>query len=705
MIQASRTMLPLALAAVWTMAGVGQQSPAPGAQTPPTAQGRPAQDPQQPAPVFRTGINLVRVDVIVTDGRGNAVTNLTQADFDVLEDGQRQAVDSFKLVEVAATPSPDAEPPRPIRTEDDLETEAARPDVRLFAIMLDDYHVRRASSMVVRAPLIRFIQTQLAPLDMVALMYPLTPLDDVKFSRNREALVSAIDRFEGRKYNYEPRNELEERYAFYPAATVEMIRNQVSMSALKGLVTYLGGLREGRKAVVLVSEGYSNNLPPQLNDPNASLPGLNNPARRMPGVDVDDPRADTARFFNNVDIMNDLRAIYDAANRANTAIYSLDPRGLAPFEYDINEGVGSKTDQNQLRETQDTLRTLADETDGRAIVNSNDLDSGLRQIVKDSSVYYLLGYYSTQAPTDGKFHRIEVKVKRPGVQVRSRKGYWAYTSTDAARATAPPKPGPPPEVETARATLAEVADPPRGRVARSWIGMARGEGGRTRIQFVWEPIPQRSGEARDPANEPARVWLIASGQGTEPVFRGAVQQTAVPEPPGPTPAVAAGRRGASVVFAAEPGALQLRVTVENANGRLIDSDRRELVVPDFTGTDVMLSTPRLLRAYTARELQAIRADPNAVPAVAREFSRRERILVRVEAYGPGETTPAVTAKLLNRQAQPMLDLTVEPPPAAGGAFQAEVPIASLPPGEYFVEVSASASPGSTRQLIGIRVTG
>jgi hypothetical protein len=242
-------------------------------------------------------------------------------------------------------------------------------------------------------------------------------------------------------------------------------------------------------------------------------------------------------------------------------------------------------------------------------------------------------------------------------------------------------------------------------VARSWIGMARGEGGRTRIQFVWEPIPQRSGEARDPANEPARVWLIASGQGTEPVFRGAVQQTAVPEPPGPTPAVAAGRRGASVVFAAEPGALQLRVTVENANGRLIDSDRRELVVPDFTGTDVMLSTPRLLRAYTARELQAIRADPNAVPAVAREFSRRERILVRVEAYGPGETTPAVTAKLLNRQAQPMLDLTVEPPPAAGGAFQAEVPIASLPPGEYFVEVSASASPGSTRQLIGIRVTG
>ena len=698
----TRLILPLALVCAWTVAGIGQQDrPAPAQVRPAPQAAQPQPPPQQP--VFRAGVNLVRVDVIVTDGTGSPVTNLTQEDFEVLEDGQRQTVDSFKLVEVSQVPAPDAEPPREIRTEYDQESEAARPDVRLFVILLDDYHVRRSSSMGVRQPLIRFIQQQLSPLDMVALMYPLTPVSDVRFTRNRDAVVSAIEKFEGRKFNYDPRNELEERYAYYPAATVELIRNQVSLSALKGLVTYLGGLREGRKAVILVSEGYTNNLPPQLNDPVAAMPGINNPARRMPGVDDESARAEAARFFNNVDIMTELREVYDAANRSNTSIYSLDPRGLAAFEYDINEGVGLQRDQAQLKDTMDTLRILADETDGRAIVNMNDLDKGLRQIVRDSSAYYLLGYYSTQAPTDGKFHEIKVRVKKPGLQVRARKGYWAYTTEDAARATSPPKPGPPPDVDKAMATLAELSQPPRGRVTRTWIGMARGEAGRTRVQFVWEPIPPRPGAPREAASDPVRVWLVASGEGTVPYYRGAVQHAAAT--PATTAPASALRRGAAVVFDAPPGPLQLRVSIENEGGTLLDSDRRDLAVPDFTGTDVMLSTPRVLRALTARELQALKADLSALPAVAREFSRRERILVRFDAYGPGDTPPAVTAKLLNRQAQPMMDLTLEPPAGApAGSFQVEVPIASLAAGEYLIEVSASGSSGATRQLIAIKVT-
>ena len=88
----------------------------------------------------------------------------------------------------------------------------------------------------------------------------------------------------------------------------------------------------------------------------------------------------------------------------------------------------------------DTLRVLAEQTDGRAIVNRNDLAAGMKQIVRDTSAYYLIGYNSSQAPTDGKFHEIKVRVKRPGVQVRARKGYWALTAEETA-ATAPPKPG------------------------------------------------------------------------------------------------------------------------------------------------------------------------------------------------------------------------------------------------------------------------
>src|SRR5437899_5311381 len=87
----------------------------------------------------------------------------------------------------------------------------------------------------------------------------------------------------------------------------------------------------------------------------------------------------------------------------------------------------------------DTLRELAEQTDGRAIVNRNDLMAGMKQITKDSSAYYLIGYNSSQAPSDGKFHEIKVRVKRPGVQVRARKGYWALTAEETTRALAPPK--------------------------------------------------------------------------------------------------------------------------------------------------------------------------------------------------------------------------------------------------------------------------
>lgn len=688
--RSTRRLLWLAGAAV-CLAAASPPAPGPQAKPPPAEQ-------TPPQPVFRSGINLVRVDVIVTDSKGEPVTSLTQDDFEVYEDGERQSIDSFKLVEVRATDAARAEPSRRIRTADDVESEAQRPEVRLFAILLDDYHVRRSSAMVVREPLIRFVREQISPHDLVALMYPLTPVGDVVFTRDREAVVSAIQRFEGRKYNYEPRNALEERYAYYPAATVEVIRNQVSLSALRGLVTYLGGVREGRKAVILVSEGYTNNLPPQLNDPIAAMPGVNNPARRMPGVDVTDPRAEAARFFNNVDILSELREVYDAANRANTAIYALDPRGLAPFEFDINEGVAMERDRQNLRETTDTLRILADETDGRAIVSTNDLEAGLKQIVRDLSAYYLLGYYSTRAPTDGKFHEIKVRVKKPGLQVRARKGYWAYTAEAAAKATTPPKPGPAPDVERALATLAELAQPPRSRVARTWIGLARGAGGLTRVEFVWEPIPPRPGEPRDPSGDPARVWLIATGAAAEPYFRGAVQHL-----PASLPAAPAPRRGAAVTFEVPPGPLQLRLSVENEGGRLLDSERRELVVPDFTGPDVQLSTPRLLRALTPREFQAIQTDLGAVPTAAREFSRRERVLVRFDAYAPGDTPPTVAARLLNRRGETMLDLAVASA-GSGATFQTEVPVASLPAGEYLVEVSASAAVGSARQLVAFRVT-
>ena len=500
----------------------GQQPQSPPTQNPPAEQKPPQQQPpaeqkppatQQDAqkqPTFKSSINFVRVDVIISDNKGNPVLDLKQEEFSVFEDGKPQNVETFSVVKIDPLDQVEGPTNGEIRTSLDEEREAARPEVRLFVILLDDYHVRRGNDMAVRRPLIDFIENQLAPADMVAVMYPLTPVSDIGFTRSRSRLISAISNFEGRKFNYTPRNRFEEQYAQYPAATVERIRNQVTMSALKAAAVRMGSLREGRKSIIFVSEGFTSSLPPQLADPNAQFPGMGNPNRRNPQARTDD-RYDMAAM---TDMFNDMREVFSTANRQNTSIYAVDPRGLGAFEYNINEGVGLTQDANQLKSAIDTLHTLANNTDGRAIVNRNDLAAGMKQIMRDSSGYYLLGYTSSRAPTDGKFHEIKVQVKRRGVDVRARKGYWALTKDDLARATAPPKPEAPPAVTRA---LSSLAEPRLGRPARFWIGTGRGENGLSRVTFAWQPSAASDG----PEDGSGRRRRHRGGQpGRETSFQG-----------------------------------------------------------------------------------------------------------------------------------------------------------------------------------------
>ena len=148
-------------------------------------------------------------------------------------------------------------------------------------------------------------------------------------------------------------------------------------------------------------------------------------------------------FFKEVEMVGDLKYVFDAANRANTSIYSLDPRGLTPFEYDINDGVSLERDRSHLRQTTDSLRIVADETGGRAIVARNDFLTGLRQMLQDSSAYLP---HRLQTPrgrlSTGKFHEIRGQGETaPGIEVRgARKGYWALTAESAARAGRPRRP-------------------------------------------------------------------------------------------------------------------------------------------------------------------------------------------------------------------------------------------------------------------------
>ena len=674
----------LAAAAFSAVCGVivvdatGRQAASPTPSTSATAtvdkQNATPAEPQQPAapdtqPVFRTGINTVRVDVIVTDRQGNPVTDLELEDFDIQEDGKTQKAETFRLVKIDALTQP-SYTQRTIRTRNDEETAAADENSRIFVFFLDDYHVRKETSMSVKRPVAEFIANQLAPNDLISVMHPLTPTDAVTLTRSHQGVINAVDRFVGRKYDYDPINDVERGYVhrLNPQA-IEMIRRQVSLTALRGICTKLGSLREGRKSLILVSEGYTSLLPPQLR---SHLPGdiaAPGDLTRDPFAAENNPMEDRARFSADMDMLQELQDVFDACNRNNTSIYALDPRGLSAGEFDLSTNISMRTSQAYLNSSMDALRTLAENTDGRAIVNRNDLGAAMKQIVRDASAYYLVGY-TTQAPSDGKFHEIKVRVKRSGVQVRSRRGFWAYTEEDLKRAVAGPRPGPPAAVSKALAAIAPMTN---RRYIRTWIGNDKGDDGRTRVTLLWEPLPPTPGVKRD---QPRRVTVLATSPSGDIVYRGRV----------PTELAASGD-GGIVRFNAPPGTLDLRLTIEGDGTGTLDVEDRDLVVPDLSAPEIALTTPKIWVARTAREFTALTSAESAAPVATREFRRTDRLLIRFEALAPGTATPTVTAQLLNQQGNKMSDVTVTA--TAGQPSSIDLPLANLAAGQYLLEITAN----------------
>lgn len=641
------------------------------AQTPP---------PQTPAapqtPTFRTRIDAVSVDVIATDKQGKPVTDLTAADFEVKENGKVQTVDSFKRVLLTDDRfDPDPVRAQPILSLEAQAREAARDDVRLITIFLDDYHTRLGNSMAIREKLARFVK-ELDPRDMVAIIYPLTPTLGVTFSRDHDGMANAIMKFEGRKYNYLPRYPQEDIYNRLSKQQIEDLRNSIVIEALEGLNVYLGTLREGRKTVLFVSEGMSATLPVEIASDGAVQGARPN--------SLQEQTRGRAEFFNSVDLLSRMKDVFIAANRTNTSIYTLDPRGLATGEFDLSEpSMAYESDRRVLNESTDMLRYLADETDGRAIVGRNDPMPELRQMIRDTSAYYLLGYTSTEAPRDGKFHEIKVTSKRKGIDIRYRKGYWAMSPDDIARASAPSKPGLPSDVADA---LAAAAAPERGHPVHTWVGFDRAEDGRSIVTLVWEAAGNTPA-----ADTPDRLSVMANFVTGDLLYRGKVAR----DPQALTPS---GR----VSFPSKPGAMRLRLSAEGTSGQLIDSEERELVVPDFTKVGPTVTPPEVYRAQNIRELNLIRQSATAIPTTTREFSRSEQLLLRFHAYGPGDTPPKITMRLLNSLGEVMSTFpdAVRKP---DGAYDVPFSLGGLVTGSYLIEIEAATSDLKSRVLVGLRI--
>ena len=293
-------------------------------------------------------------------------------------------------------------------------------------------------------------------------------------------------------------------------------RERATLEALEDLVRYLRTVREERKAILTVTEGwllYGENpgLMKLRKDP---LTGETEP---IPGVDpvgvgptgqltTKDPRrniggsmtkseCDTDRMrlaaMDNRQFFLDLLA---DANRGNASFYPIDPRGLPVFDNPIGPAPPPPItiDQAMLKERIENLRTLAENTDGIAVVNNNDLDKGLKRISDDLTSYYLLGYYSTNPKLDGRYRALKVRVKQPGVQVRARPGYRAATEaevTAASRAADAPVP------EATRAINAAIDRLGRVRPDTRFLINAVASAGAKRSLWV-------AGELQPPAGRP-----------------------------------------------------------------------------------------------------------------------------------------------------------------------------------------------------------
>jgi VWFA-related protein len=647
----------------------------------PIARGQAAQGGgQAPAPAgqqtFRARVDSVSVDVEVTDKQGTPVRDLTEADFEVREANKVQTIDTFKLIEIDDAPG--AQPPHEVTSLEAQQRELARDDTRLIVIFLDDYHTRKGNALRVRGQLARWVST-LSDRDLVAVGYPLTPASALTFTYDHDGLARAVARFEGRKYDYTPRNAYEERYQMSPPEIQEQMRNDLVVGALGGLCKYLGSARDGRKTVLYVSEGMTGTIPPGI----ATTGAFAGPTQTM-------GTSSNQNFASSSSLMTDLIEIFRAAARNNTSIYTLDPRGLTSNEFDINDNVQSTMDRQVLSESTDTLRTLANQTNGRAIVNRNDAGPELRQMLRDSSAYYLLGYTSSLAAHDGKFHEIQVRVKRKDVDVRARKGYWAYTEEEVAKATSAPKAAPSHDVQEALDGLATAAAPSERHPIRIWMGSARGPKEKAVVTFAWESAVDA---APDAASAVDHVTVTATSTTGEVLYQGDVARD--PQ--------AAPRAAGGVTFEAPPGRVRVHFAAESPKGMHLDTDDRNFEVPDYMTPGTFVTEPLVFRARTARDIQILRAATAPVPTSARQFARIERLLVRFQAYGPAGQTPVVTARLLNQHGDPMAALPA--PTATPAGYEMDLGLAPLVAGDYLIEIAAKVGDDTVRRLIAIRITG
>jgi VWFA-related protein len=691
----------------------------------------PSQDPKQPP--IRTQANYVRVDIYPMSN-GRPVQDLRAEDFEVLEDGVPQAIQNFEHIAISPG-GPQAQRVDPTTVEASRQA-IANPRTRVFVIFLDVNNVSVEGTWSVREPLIKLVDRILGPDDLVGIMTPEMSPAQIAFARRTDVFERAMrDRMPwGTRHTLHEDPREREYQACYPPLTQEVEqgmltselvvkmkarrRERLTLDALRDLSMYVRNLREERTAVIAVSEGWLLFRPdPQMTklrvecacfgtggDPKTcrgcepvgkeQVPGIDpigvgpggrlgrgsladSPHRAL-NSDCDRERMGLAQMDNDAYF----RTLLDDANRANVSFYPVDPRGLAAWDTPLGPEPPPTMlqDQANLKSRREAMFNMAAATDGLAVMTSNDLDTGLKRVADDLTSYYLLGYYSTNAKLDGRFRKITVRVKRPGVDVRARRGYRAPTEAEVAAAAAAAPPPPVSAEETARTTamdaLARIRPEARFRIYAAAGGDAAGGA----PSIVWVAGELQPPPAADPWTKGGTADIDVTAGGTTttakvtlaPGERAFLTSVTLPKP------VAA-------------GAFDVRARLTGADpeaARLADS----IHVPLTAGS----RQPLLYRRGPA-------TGNRVLPAATFLFSRTERL--RVEIPAPADAKPG-SGRLLDRAGQPLSVpvVTGEKTDDAGRRWiVADVTLAPLGAGDYVIELSFTAGGRENKTVTAIRV--
>jgi VWFA-related protein len=661
--------------AVATVVAVGQRTPS-----------------AQQRPVFRSGRDVISVDVVVRDKSGAAVRGLTASDFEVREDGRVQEVVSFSFEEISAKPLPAvasagllegvearmtsdpnaASSPKAAATPVPMTSDMLAGH-RLITLLFDVSSMQPEDVQRAVDSARKYVDEQMSAADLVAVATigsSLSVLTD--FTSDRTAVAGALG-----KLAYTDGTATETATASTAAtdeaaandedtssdaAELDMFNNDVRLRALKTLAEAMSPI-EQKKAILYFSAGMQRS-----------------------GQD------------NQVE----LRSAINAAVRSNVAIYAVDTRGLQAVVPGgdarqasgrgsaLFSGRGVQQQFDQLASSQDTLTSLSAETGGRSFTDSNDFGEAFARVERDMSAYYLLGYSATNTVKDGRFRRIQVRVKNGGYKVEARAGYYAdrdFTHTS----------------KTDRET--QLTDQMFAAVSATDLPvMVSGGWFRLATDRYYVPIALTvPGSAVPVANETDPVSLDVLGlvkdERNFPVGR--FRET-LKLPPGTGKTLA----GKQILYQSgvtlPPGRFSVKVVVrENTQGQM-GSFEAAVVVPELKTapmkvSSVVLSTQLQPAAKGKTDNPLVRDGVQLLPNLTHVVGKDQKLYFYYEVYDPGQSNgapPQLRTSLAFYRGKikvfetPVVERTsIDVPERHAALFQFEVPADSFTPGLYTCQIN------------------